>query len=82
MMKKRELLHLHGLFMLLADEFIERGELERETLASYHEYDVTPMSLQATAEAHEKAVLELGAILAERAKAHTPDSDDTVVPAE
>lgn len=64
-MKKRELLHLHGLLMTVAKEYVEREEMTSADLAEYHDVGVTPMSLQASRENHQEAVLELSAALAE-----------------
>lgn len=63
-MRKNELIHLHGLLRMLADRLIETGAVDDDDLAAYRSLELTPMSLQASRDDHEAAVLLLSELLA------------------
>ena len=67
-MRKNELLHFHSLLLTLVQGYDERGELPDGALAEYRDIGVTPMSIQASRDDHETAVLELSSVLAETAE--------------
>lgn len=73
-MRKNELLHFHSLLLTLVQGYDERGQLPDGALAEYREIGVTPMSIQASRDDHEAAVLELSAVLAELAESTAPDA--------
>lgn len=62
-MKKRELIHFHSLLGAIAKELSERGELTESDLTDYEEIGVTPMTMRASRNDHEEAVIELAATL-------------------
>lgn len=61
-MKKQELVHLHNLLVLVADFSQQEGsELD---LTTYKQKDIHPMSINASKDAHEEAVLLLAKVIA------------------
>jgi len=62
--KKTELVHLHALLVLLSEQVVEQGVVDRSHFDVYRELGVTPVSFRARRDRHEKAVLLLAALLA------------------
>lgn len=73
-MRKNELLHFHSLLLTIVQGYDERGKLPDGALTDYREIGVTPMSIQASRDDHEAAVLELGSVLADLAVSTEPDA--------
>jgi hypothetical protein len=67
-MKKNELIHLHGLLVQVAENYVEHGDATRDDFAAYDELGVTPMTLRASRATHERAVRTLLSILAARSR--------------
>lgn len=66
-MTKNELLHLHALFVRVAERFLEAGVLREGDLAPYEALDVSPVAVRAARSEHERAVRTLAAVLADAA---------------
>ena len=73
-MRKNELLHFHSLLLTIVRGYDERERLPDGALADYREIGVTPMSIQASRDDHEAAVLELSSVLAETAVSTEADA--------
>lgn len=73
-MRKNELLHFHSLLLTLVQGYDERGQLPEGALTEYRKIGVTPMSIQASRDDHEAAVLELSSVLAELAESTEPSA--------
>ena len=58
-MKKNELVHLHALLVLVAEDYLSRGIATQEDFAEYERLGVTPMALRAPRSDHERAVQAL-----------------------
>ena len=71
-MRKNELLHFHSLLLTIVQGYDERGQLPEDALVDYREIGVTPMSIQASRDDHEAAVLELGSVLENLAVSTAP----------
>ncbi|WP_129116824.1 UPF0058 family protein [Halegenticoccus tardaugens] len=65
-MKKNELVHLHALLATIAEDYVERGVAAREDFEPYRELGITPMTLTASRDRHEEAVMALLRVLAAR----------------
>lgn len=63
-MRKHELIHLHALLRTLADRLRAAGAVDDDGLAPYRSLGISPMSLQASRDDHEAAVLCLSGVLA------------------
>ena len=66
-MRKNELVHLHALLVLLSEDFIERGVVQRSHFEPYLDLGVSPVAFRARRDRHEEAVLLLSTLLAEAA---------------
>lgn len=64
-MRKNELVHLHALVRTVADHLVAAGDLDPTATADYEALGVTPMSLQAARDDHERAVLLLATAVAD-----------------
>lgn len=62
-MRKTELIHFHSLLGTIAKHLSEKGELSESDLTEYDEVGVTPMTMRASRDDHEEAVIELAATL-------------------
>jgi hypothetical protein len=71
-MKKNELVHLHALLARVATDYLERGLLEPADCEPYESLGVTPLSLRASRDSHEEAVLALARLLA---RASRPEAE-------
>lgn len=67
-MKKNELVHMHALLRRIAMDFVDRGIVDREDFSDYERLGVSPMTLRASRDEHEEAVLTLGRALARVAR--------------
>ena len=63
-MKKTELVHLHALLVVLTEQVVEQGLVDRSHFEPYEQLGVTPVSFRARRDHHEEAVLLLVALLA------------------
>ncbi|WP_101297684.1 UPF0058 family protein [Halegenticoccus soli] len=63
-MKKNELIHLHTLLTIIAEDYVKRGIAGKGDFDPYRERGVTPMTLTASRDRHEEAVTTLAGILA------------------
>jgi hypothetical protein len=63
-MKKNELVHMHALLRRIAMDFVDRGIVDREDFTDYERLGVSPMTLRASRDEHEEAVLTLASALA------------------
>jgi len=63
--KKTELVHLHALLVLLSEELVDRGVVDRSYFDSYTELGVSPVSFRSRRDHHEEAVLVLAELLAD-----------------
>lgn len=64
-MKKTELIHLHALLVVVAEELHRRERLTPDELEPYFALGVTPTNLRARRDEHERAVLTLARLLGE-----------------
>ncbi len=64
-MKKTELIHLHALLVLVAEEYHRRELVTPTDLEPYFALGVTPTNLRARRDDHERAVTTLARLLAD-----------------
>jgi len=75
-MKKTELLHVHSLLGTVARDLAD-DELSESDLEAYRSLDVSPMTIRASREDHEAAVLELVDALAAAVESEAADEADS-----
>lgn len=64
-MNKLELVHLHGLLACIAEDCVDRAELEAADLTEYQDLGISPVSIQESRSRHKVAVQTLAATLTE-----------------
>ena len=75
-MRKTDLIHLHALLSCVEADLQERGEVREEQLRAYRELSVSPLSVQASRDRHEEAVLALAGALADAVTEPHDGADD------
>lgn len=78
-MKKNELVHFHALLVTVAEKFVDSGLVTKADFAEYDALGVSPLTLRAARDDHERAVLTLARVLAE---ASTPEEPSQAVRAD
>lgn len=79
-MKKKELLHLHGLLGMTAKELIADGAVSEADLTEYEKLGTSPMAMRGSRDDHEEATLALADALAGSLNAETTESETDADP--